>query len=173
MPNTDTYSEKVKTDSPTTVKITRAQQQGTLRHGTETKASISAASYNEKKKLTSLTGTYQSYNADNATPVTLTTGISAITLPSDRQASWPAPYVRLHCRAFHWPHMAANLNYVVQSCTSCVWNSPKYRCSHKMQLFPASKLLDFAAMNIVVLFPKTFQGYQNNFVINDQFSKLR
>lgn len=75
-------------------------------------------------------------------------------------------------RIFYWHHIASSVNFVVRNYTSCALNSTKYFHWHKMQLFAASKPIDFAAMDIARSFPNRIRGREYILVITNPYSKL-
>lgn len=68
--------------------------------------------------------------------------------------------------------MATNVHHVVRNYTSWARDNPTYYRRRKIQLFLASELLEFLAMDIVEPFLKTVQGNQNILVIMDPYFKL-
>lgn len=75
-------------------------------------------------------------------------------------------------RNFYWPHMANDVYTTVAQCASCVKNGSRHRDIRRLQLFLASGPLDFVAMDILGIIPKTKQGLHYNVVLTDRCSIL-
>lgn len=75
-------------------------------------------------------------------------------------------YDTLWC-AFYWPHTDSEFERTVIECQSCVRNTSTFRHKRKVQSFPVPELLDFIAVDILGLFPKTRQGQKNILIITD------
>lgn len=75
-------------------------------------------------------------------------------------------------RAFHWPHTAVDVDFVVRYSPSCARYGTKNYYRRYMQLFTESRLLDSVAIDIVEPFPKTAQKYRNHLIITDRYTIL-
>ena len=76
-------------------------------------------------------------------------------------------------RDFYWPSMSVDIHNVVEDCDSCARNRSKdQRNIYPMKLFPATKPLEYVAMDILGPLPKTKHGRRFVLVITDRFTKL-
>jgi Integrase zinc binding domain len=76
-------------------------------------------------------------------------------------------------RRFYWRNMHKEVEETVRHCTVCAKNcvTERKRTSF-LKLFPASRTLEFVAMDILSPLPKTEHGNRFLLVISDRFSKL-
>ena len=76
-------------------------------------------------------------------------------------------------RAFYWPSMTVDIHHLVENCTTCAKNRMKEQKNvYPMRLFPATKPLEFVAMDILGPLPRTQHGMRFILVITDRFTKL-
>ena len=76
-------------------------------------------------------------------------------------------------RHFYWPSMTVDINQWVENCPSCARNRIKdQKHIYKMKLFPASKPLEYVAMDILGPLPRTKHGKRFILVVTDRFTKL-
>ena len=76
-------------------------------------------------------------------------------------------------RDFYWPSMSVDIHNVVEDCDTCARNRSKdQRNVYPMKLFPASKPLEYVAMDILGPLPKTKHGRRFILVVTDRFTKL-
>ena len=76
-------------------------------------------------------------------------------------------------RSFYWPLMTIDIHHLVENCTACSKNRMKeQRNVYPMRLFPATKPLEYVAMDILGPLPRTKHGMRFILVITDRFTKL-
>ena len=76
-------------------------------------------------------------------------------------------------RVFYWPSMTVDIHHKVESCAPCAKNRIKeQRNVYPMRLFPATKPLEYVAMDILGPLPRTKHGMRFILVITDRFTKL-
>jgi Chromo (CHRromatin Organisation MOdifier) domain/Integrase zinc binding domain/Integrase core domain len=76
-------------------------------------------------------------------------------------------------QSYYWPSMSLDCYEVVKSCLSCAKERINLtRRKKSVTLFPASKSLEFVAIDILGPLPKSVSGNQFILVICDRFSKL-
>ena len=76
-------------------------------------------------------------------------------------------------RAFYWPSMTVDIHHLVENCTSCAKNRIKEQKNvYPMRLFPATRPLEYVAMDILGPLPRTKHGMRFILVITDRFTKL-
>ena len=76
-------------------------------------------------------------------------------------------------RVFYWPSMTVDIHHKVEGCTLCAKNRIKeQRNVYPMRLFPATKPLEYVAMDILGPLPRTKHGMRFILVITDRFTKL-
>ena len=76
-------------------------------------------------------------------------------------------------RAFYWPSMTVDIHHIVEDCEPCARNRIKGQGNtYPMKLFPATKPLEFVAMDILGPLPRTRHGKRFILVITDRFTKL-
>lgn len=68
--------------------------------------------------------------------------------------------------------MAQDVQQIVAQNNSCVRNGSRHRNKRHLQHFPASRPLEFIAMDILEPLPETMQGNQYVVIITDRYSKL-
>lgn len=66
-------------------------------------------------------------------------------------------YDTLH-HDYYWPHMAKNVNELVDNCLECGKMRENYRQQRNLKLFPAKGPLQFVAMDILGPLLKTERG---------------
>lgn len=59
---------------------------------------------------------------------------------------------------FYWVYMAADVNYILQNCTSCAENHLKYCDRSNVYNSPSIRPLEFVAINSFRPFPKSVEG---------------
>ena len=76
-------------------------------------------------------------------------------------------------RGFYWPSMTVDIHHLVENCTTCAENRIKEQKNvYPMRLFPATKPLEYVAMDILGPLPRTKHGMRFILVITDRFTKL-
>ena len=76
-------------------------------------------------------------------------------------------------RVFYWPSMTVDIHHKVENCAPCAKNRIKeQRNVYPMRLFPATKPLEYVAMDILGPLPRTKHGMRFILVITDRFTKL-
>ena len=76
-------------------------------------------------------------------------------------------------RAFYWPAMSVDIHHLVEECEPCARNRIKGQGNvYPMKLFPATKPLEFVAMDILGPLPRTKHGMRFILVVTDRFTKL-
>ena len=76
-------------------------------------------------------------------------------------------------RGFYWPSMTVDIHHMVTNCTACAKNRMKeQRNVYPMRLFPATKPLEYVAMDILGPLPRTRHGMRFILVVTDRFTKL-
>lgn len=71
-----------------------------------------------------------------------------------------------------WPQIAADVDYIVRSCTICAQNNPSYYYRRHMQPFRTSGPPESVAIDTVGPFLKTLQAHQYILVITYRYSTL-
>ena len=76
-------------------------------------------------------------------------------------------------RGFYWPLMTVDIHHLVENCSACARNRMKEQKNvYPMRLFPATKPLEYVAMDILGPLPRTRHGMRFILVITDRFTKL-
>ena len=76
-------------------------------------------------------------------------------------------------RAFYWPSMTVDIHHLVENCVACAKNRMKEQKNvYPMRLFPATRPLEYVAMDILGPLPRTKHGMRFILVITDRFTKL-
>ena len=74
---------------------------------------------------------------------------------------------------YYWPLMAADIYKNIRNCTTCAKNRVKLRKrAHPLRIFPATRPLEFLAIDILGSLTKTKKGHRFLLVMSERFSKL-